>query len=254
MLKEVRIEKIRELLSKQGEIQVTDLAQRFHVTEMTIRRDLDLLSKETAVIRTRGGAYLAPNTQQFEPSYSSRQRESREYKDRIASKAVELLDGANVIYLDSGTTTEQILCHIDNSRNYMIVTNGVNIAMESVNHSRVSVYLVGGEFRANTLSTGGPSVEEQLLNFRYDVAFLGANAIDASGNAFVGTTLEVALKRNVIRNSERTYIAAGSSKIGKISLTPYVNAAELDGIITDDGLPEELAEQLKKANVNLLIG
>ena len=86
------------------------------------------------------------------------------------------------------------------------------------------------------------------------MAFLGANAIDASGNAFVGTTLEVALKRNVIRNSERTYIAAGSSKIGKISLTPYVNAAELDGIITDDGLPEELAEQLKKANVNLLIG
>lgn len=223
MLKTSRLQEIKNILEKEREVITTELSQRFNVSEMTIRRDLDTLAKDNAIIKTRGGAYLAPVSQQREPSYSYRRREANDVKDKILAKAVEMLEEGLNIFLDSGTTTEYFFRHVNDTKNYMIVTNGINIVRETINHSHISAFLVGGEFRANTFSSIGPIAEEQVERFHYDVSFLGTNAVDDKGNAYVGTSLEVGLKRKVMENSERCYVLADSSKFGKYSLISYIN-------------------------------
>ena len=252
MLKTNRLQEIRDILEAEGEVQTSELSRRFGVSEMTIRRDIDLLSKEAAIIRTRGGAYLAPASQLREPAYSFRRKEANDSKEKMALKAAEIMSTARNIYLDSGTSTEGILRHID-GKHYIVITNGINIAQEAVNHSRISTVLIGGDFRTNTLSTTGPTAEEQIKSFRYDVAFLGCNAIDGKGELYVGTTLEVGVKKAAIANSVKSYVLADSSKFNSYSLTSYGNLKELDGVITDDGIPEAVVEKLEELGIEVII-
>ena len=252
MLKTNRLQEIRNILESEGEVQTSELSHRFGVSEMTIRRDIDLLSKEAAIIRTRGGAYLAPTSQQREPAYSFRIKEASDFKEKIAIKAAEIMSQARNVYLDSGTSTEGILRHIDN-KHYIVITNGINIAQESVNHSHISTVLIGGDFRTNTLSTTGPTAEEQIKSFRYDVAFLGCNAVDEKGNIYVGTTLEVGAKKAVIANSVKSYVLADSSKFNSYSLTSYGNLKGIAGVITNDGISKELIERFAEIGINVII-
>lgn len=252
MTKAKRLQEIKRLLEANGEVQNADLAQLFHVSEMTVRRDIDLLSQDAAIIRVRGGAYLASIAQQREPSYIIRSQEASDVKDKIAVRAVEIMQDATNVYLDSGTTTERILRHVNNKSRH-IITNGINIAQESVNYSHISTVLIGGDFRANSLSTAGITAEEQIKRYRFDVAFIGANAIDNCGNIYVGTTLEVGLKRCVINNSVRCYVLADSSKFNSYSLTSYGNLTAVTGVITDRGISAEALEQLEAVGVNVII-
>lgn len=253
MTKNRRLQEIRKLLETESEVQNADLAERFDVSEMTIRRDIDQLSKDAAIIRTRGGAYLAPVSQQSEPSYTFRLQEGSAVKEKIASKAAEIMQSHMNIYIDSGTTTEYILRYVDRKKRHMVITNGINIAAELVNHSQISSVLIGGDFRTNTLSTAGPTAEEQVKRFRFDVAFLGANAIDENGNAYVGTTLEVGLKRSIIENSAECYVLADSSKFNNYSLTSYINISNMSGVITDRGISQETREGLEHCGVKVII-
>lgn len=252
MLKMSRLQAMKGILEAEGEIQITELSRRFQVSEMTVRRDLDDLAKEAAIIRTRGGAYLAPPSQRQEPNYSYRQRKAGNFKEKIAAKAAEMMREENNIYIDSGTSTEWILRHVSD-RHYIIVTNGINIAQEAVNHSRISTVLIGGDFRSNTLSTTGAAAEAQIAEFRYDIAFLGCNAIDAQGTVYVGTTLEVGVKKLVIEKSARCYVLADSSKFNGYSLAGYGNLKELDGVITDDGISADTVKQLETLGVRVII-
>ena len=253
MNKVKRLKEIKNLLEEEGEVQNAELAERFKVSEMTIRRDIDQLSKDAAIIRTRGGAYLAPVSQQSEPSYTFRLQEGSAVKEKIAAKAAKIMQDHMNIFLDSGTTTECILKYVDKRKRYMVITNGINIAAELVNHSQISSVLIGGDFRTNTLSTAGPTAEEQVKRFRFDVAFLGANAIDENGNAYVGTTLEVGLKHSIIENSIKCYVLADSSKFNNYSLTSYINISNISGVITDSGISQKTLEQLESCNVEVII-
>lgn len=253
MVKQSRQEEIMKMLEEQGEIQTIALSQHFKVSEMTIRRDIDMLSKNAAIIRTRGGAYLAPASQQREPSYTSRIHDATDTKEKIALKATEIMENCVNVFLDSGTSTECILKHISKRKRYMIVTNGINIAQESVNHSQLSTVLIGGDFRTNTLSTTGMIAQEQIKLYRYDIAFLGANAIDDEGNAYVGFTNEAGIKKCIIDSSIQCYILADSSKFSSFNLTSYTNISKISGVITDSGIPEETVEKLRQNGVNVII-
>lgn len=158
----------------------------------------------------------------------------------------------NNVYIDSGTSTEGILRHTDN-RHHIVVTNGINIAREAVNHSRISTVLIGGDFRSNTLSTTGAAAEAQIAEFCYDLAFLGCNAIDAQGTVYVGTTLEVGVKKQVIERSASCYVLADSSKFNRYSLAGYGNLKELDGVITDDGISTDVVSRLEALGIRVIV-
>jgi DeoR/GlpR family transcriptional regulator of sugar metabolism len=253
VLKEKRIMQIFELLKRDGEVEINVLCRMFNVTDMTIRRDLETLSKEHNIVRTHGGAILVVEDQMVEPSYERRIISKGDQKEKIAKKALELIKSSNKIFIDSGTTTYYMATNMSNDNRNVVVTNGLNIASEIINRRYISVLLIGGDLRRNTLSTRGALAEEQLQKFKVDIAFLGANTIGDDGNIYVGSTSETGFKKYVIQSAAQTYILLDSSKFDSYNLISYTHARDVTGIITDDQVSEESVNRLREMGVNIII-
>jgi DeoR/GlpR family transcriptional regulator of sugar metabolism len=242
-----------ELLKRDGEVEISTLCRIFNVAEMTIRRDLNQLAKENNIIRTHGGALLVQEDQITEPSYERRITDSGESKTQIAATAIELIKNGERIFLDSGSTTYHIAKKIPNSARNVVLTNGINIAAEIMRRNNLSVIMIGGELRPNTLSTRGSLTEEYISQFHVDIAFVGANAIDREGNIYVANTSERCLKRAIMQHSDRTYVLLDHTKFGKTSLIKYANASELTGIISDTKLAQKISDEFEEKKINLII-
>lgn len=253
MLKEERHSRIIEILKRDGGVEISRLCKLFNVTDATIRRDLDFLSLNKKILRTHGGALLGDEEQISEPSYEKRILIQEDQKNQIARRALELITPVDTIFIDSGTTTYCLSKIIPLECRNVIITNGINIASEIINRDSASSILIGGDLKSNTHSTRGALAEEQLKNFRMDIAFLGANAIDEDGYVYIASTLEVGLKKTVIRAAKKTYILIDSSKFCKTSLVSYAHANSIAGIITDSDINESTYKNLQSKNINIII-
>lgn len=88
------IERKNEILDKlraEQRVLVSDLAAYYHVTEETIRRDLDKLEKEGYATKTYGGAILG-NSTKTDLSYTIRNKTNVEAKNQIAAIASRLIE------------------------------------------------------------------------------------------------------------------------------------------------------------------
>lgn len=253
LLKEQRIVKIRQMLERDGEVEINELCKLFNVTDMTIRRDLDNLAEISNIIRTHGGAMMAQGDQITEPSYDRRNLVHAENKEKIARKAIELITPGMKLFIDSGTTTHCLARAIPGSCRNVIITNDLDVAYEVIKRDYSSAIMIGGDLRKNTHSTRGALAEEQMKKFKVDAAFLGGNAIDMDGYVYVGSTWETGLKKCAIENASKTYILLDSSKFNQNNLISYINASDVAGIITDDEISEEIANKLRQKKVNLII-
>lgn len=237
MLKEKRIMQINDILQESGHVEIGNLCRMFNVTEMTIRRDLDNLTKgNKGIIRIRGGAMLAGGDALVELPFERRIVSNIELKEKIALKAVEYITNGQTVFIDSGTTTQIMASKISNLLRFVSLTNAINLASELINKPHISVMLIGGELRRNTLSCRGTMAEEAIDKFRVDIAFLALNAIDEHGNLFIANATETGFKKKVMEIAKRKYILVDSSKFGQTSFCKFGTVSDVDGIITDSGI------------------
>ena len=115
-----------------------------------------------------------------------------------------------------------------------------------------NVIIVGGEVDLNTWSSRGILAETQINSFHADIAFLGCNAISPDGSVMIGNLSETGLKHKIMSISNEIYLLADSSKFDSYSLISYASAKDFNGIITDNGLPEEIRSRIKEAGGNLI--
>lgn len=253
-----RLNAIIEILSQNGKVQINELVQRFNVTDMTIRRDFDLLASQGKILRTHGGAILADSSNKheqvvLEPSYVTRIAEQAAYKRDIANAAFQLLHPNQYIFLDSGTTTLSVAKIIPDNLSCFFITNGVNIAAELLSHPFPNVIMVGGEIDLNTWSSRGTLAEIQINNFHADIAFLGCNAISPEGSVMIGNVAETGLKHKIMGISNEIYLLADSSKFETYSLISYAHVRDFNGVITDSGLSHIIQEKLTDAGGNIIL-
>lgn len=254
MLKEKRLHKIQNLLIANGSVETAQLSRTFDVTEMTIRRDLEtLINGNAKIVRTHGGAMMATSGDQGELPYERRMNECGESKYAIAKKAMSFIKHGQVLFIDSGTTTLHLARQISNEVNNTVITNGINIATELLTRDWINVILIGGDLRRNTHSTRGPLAEEQMRNFKVDIAFIGANSIGNNGNIYLANTSEIGFKKSVLYAAREVYVLVDSSKFNKYSLISCANSLEVTGIITDYRLPEDITSVLEEQGIPLII-
>lgn len=252
MLKEKRIQQIYELIKRDGQVEISELGKMFNVTEMTIRRDLESLSEMYHIVRTHGGAVLPTGEESTELPYERRVVSQEAQKKRIAMKALSLIKSGQTIFLDSGSTTYYMAENIDNGKDNIIITNGLNLASEMLKRQKLSVVLIGGNLRRNTLSAAGPLAEQQISQFRVEIAFLGGNGLGQDGNVYIGNVAELGIKRAIMKIARKKYLLADSSKYGHESLLHYAAVDEFDGVIIDSELPEEKVQELKDLGANVI--
>lgn len=252
LLNEERRRVILELLERERRVLVADLAQRLHTSQVSIRKDLEVLHLRGLIQRTHGGALPMRHGALEDPSLREKEPLNRKEKLRIASAAAKLVSEGQVVILDSGTTTTEIARSLRGLRNLTVITNGVNIAAELANSS-VEVILTGGTMRKNLFSLVGPIAEETLKRLNADILFLGVDGLDVHYGLSTPNLLEAKVNRIMTEIAKRIIVVCDSSKFGQRSLSLIMQLGALQHVITDKGIPKADLQALKSAGVEVTI-
>ena len=252
LLNEERRRAILELLQRERRVLVTDLAQQFRTSQVTIRKDLEARHARGVIQRTHGGALPTHDGALEDPSLREKGRVHRKEKLRIASAAARLVSEGQVVILDSGTTTIEIARALRNMQNLTVITNGVNIAAELASSS-IEVILTGGAVRKNSFSLVGPIAEDALRRLNADILFLGVDGFDVKYGLSTPNLLEAKVNRIMTEIARRTVVVCDSSKFGRRSLSLIVPPASLQHVITDKSIPKSDLQALKNAGIEVTL-
>jgi len=252
MLNEERRRAILDLMQHDGRVLVADLAEQFQTSQVTIRKDLEILHVRGLVHRTHGGALPTRQGALEDPTLREKAKLYRKEKLAIAIAAARLVAEGQVVILDSGTTTTEIARALRNFKNLTIITNAVNIAAELANSS-LEIILTGGAVRKNSFSLVGPIAEETLRRLSADILFLGVDGFDVQYGLSTPNLQEAKVNRVMVEIAKRTVAACDSSKFGRRSLSLIVEPSALHHVITDHGIRKADMKALKRAGIEVTL-
>ncbi len=250
-----RRKEILETIMKNGSAQVSELAQKYDVGEVTIRRDLKYLKQNYNVKLTYGGA-IANDNQIFksimEIELSKKRTQNLEAKRIIAKKAAELIEEGDTIALNAGSTVELILDYIDNFQSINLITLSLNIAIKASTKPFINVYMPGGKLRSLSGSFYGSDAEAFLEKFSVDKLFYGVVAVCLKSGVTHPSIDEVNVNRVLTQISRKKYLVTDSSKFDKISLVKMTDLDIFDAFIVDDDFPEVYRNIAKLHNIEVI--
>jgi DeoR family transcriptional regulator of aga operon len=252
VLNEERRRAILDLLTHQGRVLVTELARQFETSQVTIRKDLEILHSQGLVHRTHGGALPAREGALEDPTLREKEKLHRQEKLHIAESAAEKVKEGQVLILDSGTTTTAIARALRNFKSLTIITNAVNIAAELAG-TAVEVILTGGTLRKNSFSLVGPIAEETLRRLSADTLFLGVDGFDVHYGLSTPNLLEAKVNRVMVEVAKKTIAVCDSSKFGRRSLSLIAPPSAMQEVITDRGIAKTDLRVLKQAGIEVTL-
>lgn len=251
MLATERRRKIMELIQSEGSILVSEMSKRFHVTEETIRRDLDKLESEGKVIRTHGGAIIN-DTSPAEIPVEYREIKRLEQKKAIAKEAVKFVQAEDCIALDASTTAWQ-MAKILPDLPITVVTNSVKVVMELANKENIQVVSVGGTLVSRSLSFVGPLTERSIEGYHVQKCFLSCGGLHLQHGLSELTEEQARVKEKMIRNADKVILLIDSSKFGVRSFTRIVGLEAIDTLITDHEADAKVIEAIRRIVPNVRI-
>lgn len=247
-----RRHEIVQLAMAEGRVDVADLAQRFAVSDVTIRSDLNLLGNRGILLRTRGGA-MARNRILQELSLSQKQGERADVKHALAERVCDFIEEGDSLILDSGTTTAEIAHCLHRFKKLMVMTNGLNVAQNLAMHDGVDVMMTGGTLRKKSQSFFGPHAEESLSRFNFDKLILGVDGYDFAVGITTHFEYEAILNRRMCAAAKKIIVVTDSSKFNRASLHKIRDFGDIDVLVTDSGIPDTFANAFETHGVQLSI-
>src|SRR5262245_2730886 len=227
MLADHRRKLILNALRDGSGVHVVDLARRFEVSEMTVRRDLARLARDGKLTRVHGGAVVDP-----EPPFAETAVERLAEKRRVGRAASDLVADGQSVLIDVGTTTLELARQL-RGRNLTVVTSSIAVVEELLPDPAVELVVLGGVVRRNYLSLVGMLAEDALRQLSADVAFLGASAIREDLSVMDTTMVEVPIKRGMIAAARRSVLLVDAAKFRMNGSVRICGADELDAVVTD---------------------
>jgi DeoR family transcriptional regulator, aga operon transcriptional repressor len=252
VLNEERRRAILELVNRDGRVLVANLARQFDTSQVTIRKDLELLHEQRQLHRTHGGALPARDRALDDPTLREKEQLHRKQKIRIATAAAWMVRAGQVIILDSGTTTTAIARALREFPTLTVITNAVNIAAELAGTS-IEVILTGGTLRKNSFSLVGPIADDTLRRLSGDLLFLAVDGFDVGYGLTTPNLLEAKVNRVMIEVAQRRVVVCDASKFGRRSLSLIAPTSAIHEVITDRAIPTSDLRALKKAGIEVTL-
>ena len=244
MLPEERQKAIGSYLAQKGFASVAELCERFSVSEMTVRRDLDVLQEQGILRRTYGGAAPA-EAAFFEVSLLAKMKEFVQEKERIGAAAAGMVRDGQTVLLSGGSTCHQVAKHLK-KRRISVVTNAINIASELVSGPHIRTLVAGGILLPGPACLVGPQAVAFLKEVQADVLFLGVEGISVEGGPTLPDVIEADTDRAMMASARRTVVVADHSKLGRNALIAIAPLNRIDLIITGSESDEAAVEELKR--------
>ncbi|HTW80958.1 MAG TPA: DeoR/GlpR family DNA-binding transcription regulator [Terracidiphilus sp.] len=243
-------------LQQAGSVVVEDLAERFKVSVVTIRRDLDQLEQRGLLRRTHGGA-VSIEPLFYEPFKKDRsfleqmERQANE-KRRIGRAAAALISPGETIAITPGTTTAEVIRGLPLNSRITVVTNTANIAMELSKRKDVNVFVTGGHLHGEWFSLVGPTAIRSLENMIIHTMFVGADGIDAEWGLSCFSSDEAELNAAMVRHARRHIAVVDHTKLGVVADWRICEAGKLKKLITDTGATDEMVAPFRNLGIEVM--
>jgi DeoR/GlpR family transcriptional regulator of sugar metabolism len=244
---------IARLVQEHGRARVGDLARRFGVSAVTIRKDLQALEAEGRLIRAHGGA-IAVAGNRPESSFEVRERVQPDAKDRIGRLAAGMVVDGESIAFDASTTALAVARHLRARGGWVhltVITNGLRIAQELAGIPGITVAMPGGFVRWEALSVVGPLGDGLFRKVNVQKAFLGAAGFSLESGLSDATEEEAQIKRSMADAARQVIGIVDSTKWGRSAFATFCRLGDLSAVIADDGAPAATVVALRERGIEV---
>lgn len=253
MLAVERRNEIFELLQETGSVTVTELAQRFSVSEETIRRDLSKMESGGLLQKTYGGAFITTGMHREVP-VGLREHTYVEGKRLIGSMAARLINNGDTIFLDASTTAVYIAENILDKKNLIVITNALKVAETLARVEQIKVICTGGTLRRSSLTTVGKATESAVATYFADKAFICCDGIHRIHGVTDANEREAEVRKQMMLQAESSILVVDATKFDRTSFVHVADFREFDVMITDKPISREWQDTLDLNDVELLCG
>lgn len=247
-----RQKQIVEMVQERGYVSIELLAKHFSVTPQTIRRDINKLCGEGLLRRYHGGAGPDTSVQNF--TYSVRRSLCSDEKVRVGQLVAEHIPNHASLFIDIGTSTEEVAKALLNKTGLRVITNNLNVASILSRNKDFEILLAGGRLRNYDLGITGEATIDFIKQFKVDFGIVSVAGIDYDGTLIDFDYHEVRVARAIMSNSRRTFLVADHSKFGRSAMVRIGHISEVDALFTDE-MPtsEDFINMLVEKDVKLHI-
>ncbi|WP_125590076.1 DeoR/GlpR family DNA-binding transcription regulator [Companilactobacillus jidongensis] len=254
-MKNKRVEHIYDYIVQQKIVSLKELQSYFNVSMNTIRRDISDLEKTGDIKKVYGGVELVSKNQSPMDElqlFNSRQTKNISIKKSIARNAGKLIKENDIIYIDSGTTTEQLLNFLPKDIKYVIITDNFRIISQMEKFTNITLIVIGNVLDRETMSmverVGISS--ESLQDLNINTAFMATTGLSIKNGLTNYSSDKYKAKKQIVNSSQEIVVLADHTKIGQSTLMTYASLSDISLLITDEELPEKYKEYFDQNKIN----
>lgn len=245
-----RQREIVALARAQGRVNVEELAARYEVSAQTIRKDLNQLCDQRIMSRVHGGAVVASGVENL--AYEARRFIARDEKAAIGRAAAALIPNDASLFINIGTTTEEVARALSDHHGLLVITNNLHVATLLYPHQNIEVIVAGGPVRRSDGGVIGAAAVDLIRQFKVDYAVIGTSAIDEDGALLDFDYREVRVSQAIIENARQCLLVADSTKFERSAPVRIGHLRDVDVFVTDRLDPPPLRELCRSEAIKLV--
>ena len=250
-----RIEQLEQYILEHKAATIDSLCEEFEISKNTLRRDLEVLVSRGTVEKVYGGVIAVENLPPIPDLVTFQDRANRNFlsKQRIAALAASFVKERDIIFIDSGTTTMNIVDYLTHLNTITVITNSVQVINKSMNYPNINLIVLPGTLKRDTASLVGSSCVEYLEDYNIVRAFMACTGISVNSGICNASTEEYNIKKAALKKSQKHYLLADSTKFGRASLMTFGDVDQFDYILTEEMPDDAFRSYCKEQNCALSI-
>ncbi|GGG09317.1 DeoR/GlpR family DNA-binding transcription regulator [Paenibacillus aceti] len=245
-----RLEDIEQLVIEREHVTIQDLCSIFKVSVNTIRRDIDALVKRGTIEKVYGGVRAKKNNTLI--SFEQRDTMQHDQKKAIGKLASSMIEPNDIIFIDSGTTTSQIMRYLDPNITCTVFTNNFDVIHVCTQMPNIRLFVVGSLYQGNTRSFVNVDGDSYSQRFNINKAFMAATGVTIASGLTNSNPLEYEIKHSICAKANEIILLVDDSKFGKSTLLTYLPLDGVSALVTTGNVPREYVEYCAEHEIKLL--
>lgn len=245
-----RLNTMEQYILGKENVSLEELSRQFDISMNTVRRDVTELLNRGNVRKVYGG--VSSNLINRPLGFSVREHKNSEAKQIIGRLAAGLVSDGASIFLDSGSTTANLLRHLGEKNGVTVITHSLTAMSEASTLQNLNIIALGGIYNASTSSFSGISTMESLSHLSIQTIFISATGVTIENGLTNSTYLEAEIKRNVVQRGNRVVLMADQSKFGHSAVISFCSFEQLYAVVTDRMPSPEYLDAMERFGIRLI--